>query len=84
MTVTGRSRSRISRIRSRPLIPGRQQVGQNQREVALDEPLQGGRAVVGDLDLPVRECEELRELLADELAVVHHKDASIHGALIQG
>ena len=27
--------------------------------------------------------EQLRKLLADQLAVIHHEDASIHGALIR-
>ena len=34
--------------------------------------------------MQARDWEGLGELLADQLAVVHHKDASIHGALIQG
>ena len=64
--------------------PRQAEVGQDQREIALDQPFQGGRPVVGDLDPAVGVGQELRELLADQLAVVHHKDASIHGALIQG
>ena len=84
ITVTGRSRLRISRIRSRPLMPGQPQVGQDQREVPLDQPFQGGRPVVGHLDLAVGQGQQLRELLADQLAIIHHEDASIHGALIQG
>ena len=64
--------------------PGQAEVGDDQREVPLDEPLQGGGPVVGDLDPAVGQGEQLRELLTDQLAVVHHKDASIHGALIQG
>ena len=31
-------------------MPGQAEVGQDQREVALDQPLQGGRPVVGHLD----------------------------------
>ena len=59
------------------------QVGEDQREGPLDQPFQRGRAVVGHVDLAVGHGQQLRELLADQLAVVHHEDASIHGALIQ-
>ena len=83
MTVTGSSRSRISLIRSRPLIPGKSQVGQHQRARVLDQPFQGGGAVGRNRDLPVGMGKKLRKLLADQLAVIHHEDASFHGALIR-
>ena len=63
---------------------GQTKVGQDHREIPLDQPFQRGRAVMGNLDDAVRLSEQLRQLLTDQFAVVHHKDASIHGALIQG
>ena len=58
-------------------------VGQHQRAWVLHQPFHGGRAVGRDRDLPVGMGQKLRKLLADQLAVVHHEDASIHGALIR-
>ena len=59
------------------------QVGQHERARVLDQPFERGRAVGGETDLPVGKCEELRKLLADQLAVIHHEDASFHGAFIR-
>ena len=66
-----------------PADPGQAKVGQHQRAGVFHQPFQRSRAVGGDRDLPVGMGEQLRELLADQLAVFHHKDASIHGALIR-
>ena len=49
----------------------------------LHQPFQGGRAVSRNRDLPLGMGKELRKLLADQLAVIHHEDASFHGALIR-
>ena len=59
------------------------QVGEHQRARVLDQPLQRGRAVGCNRDLPVGKGKKLRKLLADQLAVVHHEDASFHGAFIR-
>ena len=64
--------------------PRQPQVGQDQRAAVLHQPFHRRRAVRGHLDLPVGCGQQLRELLADKLAVVHHEDASVHGALIRG
>ena len=81
ITVTGKSRFRISLIRSRPADSGQPQVGQDQRARVLDQPFQRGRAVGCNRDLPVGKCKKLGKLLADQLAVIHHEDASFHGAV---
>ena len=62
--------------------PRELEVDQDEREVPLDQPLQGRGPVVDDLDPPIRPGQQLRELLADRLAIVHHEDASIHDASI--
>ena len=65
-------------------MPGRQ------RSVRTSEKFRStshSRAVVPSWATLIRRSgqgQQLRELLADQLAVVHHEDASIHGALIQG
>ena len=66
-----------------PADAGQSQVGDDERIRPLDQPFQGGRPLAGHADLAFGRGEELRELLADQLAVVDHEDASIHGALIQ-
>ena len=45
--------------------------------------IQGGRAVVRDLDLPVGTGQQPHKLTAEKFLVVHHEDASIHGAIIR-
>ena len=83
MTVTGSSRSRISRIRSSPLIPGkRRSVNTNEHGCSTNH----SSADVPSVAIVICRsgwAKQLRELLADQLAVVHHEDASIHGALIR-
>ena len=66
-----------------PADPGQPQVGDDERIRPLDQPFQGGRPLAGHADLPIGSGEKLGKLLADQLAVIHHEDASIHGALIQ-
>ena len=83
MTVTGRSRFADLLDQIQTADPGQPQVGQDQRARVLDQPFERGRAVGCDRDLPVGKCEKLRKLLADQLAVIHHEDASFHGAFIR-
>ena len=65
-----------------PADPRQPQVGQDQRARVLHQPFEGGRAVAGNRDLPAGKGEKLGKLLANQLAVVHHEDASFHGAFI--
>ena len=66
-----------------PADPGQSQVGDDERIRPLDQPFQGGRPLAGHADLTIGSGEKLRKLLADQLAVIDHEDASIHGALIR-
>ena len=56
MTVAGRSRRRISRIKSRPSMPGwpvepgQAEVGEDDGKIPLDQPLQRCGPIMGHLD----------------------------------
>ena len=83
MTVTGKSRLRISLDQFHSADSRQPQVRQDQRIRTLHQPLQRRRDVVSHADLAIGSIQQLGKLLPDKLAVIHHEDASIHGALIQ-
>ncbi len=83
ITVTGRSLFRISLIRSRPLIPGSRKSVSTSEHGCSTSHSSAAVPSVANRDLPVGKCEKLRKLLADQLAVIDHEDASFHGAFIR-